>query len=201
MATALPPSTMSPERGQSRSLGHPVEQRVEGRGAVRRARPDTGSSPRRYPPTAGRLRGAAPTITWWLNTIFGPVKGICDRRDIGREAFTGPGVERHRALPGRAVEQGGPPPAVPCDSGSVEPGLLSQPAAGVVGGQRGAADVGHLGHRRHRVQPDIVGMRGDDHSAPPLHSRPAGRHWRRMRWSRSPGPGPGRHARAQGLRR
>ncbi len=84
---------------------------------------------------------------------------VGDRGDIGGQPTRRVLVGHHRALPSRTVEQRRHPAAGALRQRHVEPGLLGQPYAVGVGGQRGAADVGHLRQRRDRVQPDVGGAR------------------------------------------
>ncbi len=84
---------------------------------------------------------------------------VGDRGDIGRQPARRVLVGHHRTLPFRTVEQRRHPAAGALRQRNIEPGLLGLPHAVGVGGQRGAADVDHLGQRRHRVQPHIAGTR------------------------------------------
>ncbi len=115
-----------------------------------------------------------PTTSCWFEHDPHTGERVGDRGDIGGQPSARILVGRDAPLPVGTVEQRGHAAAGALRQRNVEPRLLGQPHSVRIGGQRGAADIGHL---RAAMPPNPARRRpapgGDDQSSPPLHSSPA----------------------------
>src|SRR6201995_4596700 len=116
----------------------------------------------------------APTASCWLKTIFTPVNGsaTADTSGARRRRLLSRSIDRALCHAGRP-NNADTPPLVPCDSGEstqacspIHPPFWSVervvPPTDVIAGRDDTAS-----------SPMSSGPGGDDHSSPPLHSRPA----------------------------